>query len=223
MDERDRGRVKALMDRMAGGDGSAVFELEREHGAELRRIVAADLRRFGAAPTREVLDVLTLDACLVIYDVAAGWRAEGGAPPWVWARARIRAMVASSVGIHAVNLDDEHVPDAAPLAASASRDEDDDVAVLRRLAVHDLRVGLLHEALEVVATERSTRILIELSVQRSLGDPSPATTVARTTGMKPDAVRQSVKRTRDRLRQLASADEAFAALHDLALLAREAS
>lgn len=217
MDDHDLGRMTALMQRMAAHETAAIFEFEGDFGAELRRVVASDLRRYGAQPSRASLDALVVDACVVIYDVAGGWRGDGGAPPWVWARARIRAMVASWVGIHTAQLDDERVTFPEPPIAPV--DDNDDIEVLRQLAAKDLRVAVLQDALDAVATHRGSRILIELSVQRSLGDPSPAHTVARRVGMKPDAVRQSAKRTRDRLRALASANEAFADLQDLALLA----
>ena len=48
--------------------------------------------------------------------------------------------------------------------------------------------------------------------------PAGGRTIALAYGMRPDAVRQVVKRTRDRLRALASDDVRFAPLDELALL-----
>jgi hypothetical protein len=49
-------------------------------------------------------------------------------------------------------------------------------------------------------------------VQKHLGDPSPAHTVARETGLRPDNVRQIDRRLRVRLQQLAARDATFAPL-----------
>jgi hypothetical protein len=52
-----------------------------------------------------------------------------------------------------------------------------------------------------------------------MGDPSPAITIAAERGMQAAAVRQVVSRTRRRLHDLATVDERFAPLAELALAA----
>ena len=95
---------------------------------------------------------------------------------------------------------------------------DDDVAPLdaRREPV----CRLLREAFDdAQVSERDRKLLLETQLQASLGDPSPATTVGMLFDMQPPAVRQAVKRTKDRLRRIAEAESRYAPLADLALLA----
>jgi hypothetical protein len=61
-------------------------------------------------------------------------------------------------------------------------------------------------------------LVLEVKVQAGLGDPSPAVTVGRRHGMRPDAVRQAVKRTLDGLRDLARSDVRYARLACLSFL-----
>ena len=58
-----------------------------------------------------------------------------------------------------------------------------------------------------------------MRLQASLGDPAPAVTVGRTFGLRPDAVRQVVKRTRDALGRLAADEHRFAPLAAIPLVA----
>ncbi len=90
--------------------------------------------------------------------------------------------------------------------------------MLAGLAVDDDDARLLKEALERVTSPRNGQIFLEHRVQGSMGDPSPANTVGQRHQMKPDAVRQVVKRTRDRLRTLAAENERFSGLIILAML-----
>ena len=55
---------------------------------------------------RDEVDDLVLDVCLMLADVAAAWRADGGASPWQWAWHRVRGVVSGWVGQHADTLDD---------------------------------------------------------------------------------------------------------------------
>jgi hypothetical protein len=56
-------------------------------------------------------------------------------------------------------------------------------------------------------------------LQASLGDPAPAVTVGRSFGLRPDAVRQVVKRTRDAIGHLAAEDPKYASLAAIPLVA----
>ena len=95
----------------------------------------------------------------------------------------------------------------------------EDLDVLARLAESHPLCALLAEALAQVASPRDQALVIGVRVQRSLGDPSPALTLAGQWNIRPDAVRQVVKRVSDRLRQLAATDDTYAVLADLPLLA----
>jgi hypothetical protein len=114
-------------------------------------------------------------------------------------------------------------PAEAPVALAASEGagagvEADAVSTLRTLAGSRPELRLLQEGLDRVSLPAQQAILLEVKVQAALGDPSPAVTVGQMTGVRPDTVRQTVKRLLDRLRHLATADPYFAPLADLPLL-----
>lgn len=59
---------------------------------------------------------LTMDACMELADLAAGWRRDGGALPWVWAERLLRRLASDFVGQWSVQLDETvlDLPEAAP-------------------------------------------------------------------------------------------------------------
>jgi hypothetical protein len=210
-----------VMGAMAAGDRAAVFVLYEEFGGMIGAGLRRELRAMGIDGVRsDELDGLVIDACFELNDCAGAWRATGGALPWTWAARRLRHVVARHIGLHADTLDDEHlaVPATAEGGAPSGVSEPEEATVLAALAVIDDECALLHEALATVATDRDRALVLELKVQAGLGDPSPAVTVANRNSMRPDAVRQAVKRTLDRIRDLARTDEHFAGLADLAIL-----
>ena len=77
---------------------------------------------------------------------------------------------------------------------------------------------MLREVPNLHNPNRDRAILLEVKLQTDAGDPSPSVTVARDYGLKPDAVRQVVKRTLDRLRVLAEREPRFAGLIELPIL-----
>jgi hypothetical protein len=212
-----------VMDAMAAGDGAAVFVLYNEFGGVIGAALRRELRAVGVDSVRsDELGELVMDACFELNDCAGAWRAGGGALPWTWAARRLRNVVTRHLGVYADSLDDDHGADLRAVEsgtpATSGAPEPEEVEVLRALAIIDDECALLRQALAVVATERDRALLLELKVQAGLGDPSPALTVANRNAMRPDAVRQAVKRTLDRLRHLARTDEHFAGLSCLAIL-----
>lgn len=206
------------MARLAAGDGTAAFSLAMEFSGSIGAAVRTHLADLGVHDVdREELDELVLDVCLMLSDVAAAWRADGGASPWQWAWHRVRTVVSGWVGQHSDALDDALQEVEAPPDAPGS--EPDVEAVFERLAQALPAVALVRDGLAVVASTRDRAILLEVGVQAVLGDPSPAVTVATERGMSPEAVRQVVSRTRRRLRGLAEDDERYAALAELTLAA----
>ncbi|HUQ62272.1 MAG TPA: hypothetical protein VM121_00780 [Acidimicrobiales bacterium] len=207
------------MDAMAAGDRAAVFVLYREFGGMIGAALRREIRAMGIEFVRpEELGDLVIDACFELNDCAGAWRPDGGALPWTWAARRLRQVVIRHIGVLADELDHErllHVSEAPPVSGAQ---EPEEVAVLAGLAALDDSCALLQKALAKVASARDRALLLELKVQASLGDPSPALTVANRNGMRPDAVRQAAKRTLDRLRRLAHTDEHFAGLSCLAIL-----
>jgi hypothetical protein len=218
LNEQQWEQLVSVMARLAEGDRAAVVTLYVEFGRVLTAVVRRHLGRFGVRDiTRDELDGIVLDVCFAIEECAGAWDPSTHVPPWTWAERRVAKVVNRSVGQYADELDDRAfgLPEAsrsggsgevAPLDLLDARDEP--VCRLLRDAFDDARVSA-----------RDRQLLLETRLQASLGDPSPATTVGALFDMQPAAVRQAVKRTRDRLRRIADAEARYAPLTDLALLA----
>lgn len=206
---------------MAEGDRAAIFTLYEEFGATIGAVLRRHIQRMGPERVRpDEVDGLIIDACFELFACASAWDPARGAMPWTWAERRLANLVARAIGIHADELDSDRVADIQePSSGVAAADDTEEGDVLADLAVMDDRCELLSQALAKVASPRNRAVLLEVKVQSALGDPSPADTVGHRYGMRPDNVRQVVKRTRDRLRRLAAEDQRFAPLADLALLA----
>lgn len=212
-------RLVVLMARMADGDRAALFTFYREFGKPVAAAMRRQLGRMGVEHVeRDDLDGLVIDGCMAIAGCASGWSADGGALPWVWAERRLAVVASSFVGQHADELDETYARTvAAPETVTAL--EGDELELLHLIAAQSSEAALLAEALELVTTPRNRAILLGYGLQVSLGDPSPSITVANQHGLEPANVRQVVKRTKDRLRDLASRESRFGPLADLALLA----
>lgn len=208
-----------IMAGLAAGDMVAFTWLIEVHRGDLERTVrklAAD--RYSRLSAEDV-DELVIETALAIQAVARGWRADRGAPPWVWARGRISAAVDRHLSGRWVDeLDDERQAQSEEPPARPAVEEDTSVH-LRRLASKLPEVALLCEGLERVASARDQVVFMELGIQVALGDPSPAVTVGALFGMNPASVRQQSRRTRLRLRALAQAEPRFGPLADLAVVA----
>src|SRR5690606_8573318 len=137
--------------------------------------------------------------------------------PWIYARGRIAAAVDRWIGHWSDPLHADTAEVEEPVHPAAS--EPDTEAVFVGLAGRYPLVALLQEGLERVASPRDVVVFVEHGVQVSLGDPSPAVTVARMYGMQPAAVRQQTRRLRLRLHDLARVDPRFADLASLPMVA----
>lgn len=217
------GRIEALMARMAGGDTGALFELYAGFGDAIGRMLRAEFGSLGVERVDPAeIDGLILDACIDLSGRAGSWDPTRGVTPWTWARLRLRTLVVGYLGQFTDTLPEEG-PAETPAAAmvgggDGALAEPDAVSLLRSLAGRRPELRLLQEGLDLVSAPPQQAILLEVKVQAALGDPSPAVTVGRMTGVRPDTVRQIVKRLLDRLRHLAMADPRFAPLADLPLL-----
>ena len=215
MNEAQWEQLVSVMARMAEGDRAAWVTLYTEFGVVLTGVVRRHLRRFGVEAMRaDEVQGIVIDVCLALADCASAWDPAAGVVPWTWADKRVAKVVNRSVGQYADELDDQVRRLPQPGAASA-RDE-------RAIEVFDGEKGamcrLLRDAFdEAHISTRDRELLLETAVQANLGDPSPASTVADIYGMQPAAVRQAVKRAKDRIRVLASRDPRFAVLADVAL------
>lgn len=222
-------RIAALMHRMASGDESAAFVLYGEFGALLAAVMRRHLGAVGVLhATRAELDGLVIDACLELAACASAWRPDGGALPWTWAGRRLRSLAASYAGIHADELDaetlDHHCLEDDSLDRQAAVPvpggvEPSAFEALVALAEGHPLAALLLDALARVGSPRDQAIVLELTLQADLGDPSPSHTVGAELEVTPDAVRQVGSRMRRRLRELATTEARFAPLAELPLVA----
>ena len=218
--------VAAVMARLADGDTAAMLTLQDRWGPRIRAALKRIIRRRGVRLPNEVLDELVVEAVLVLHDLAPSWSPDGGAMPWVWGEPRLANVVdlyLDQLGPSFDDLAELHV--AAEPAARPGTEEDDVEVVLAALAAAGSAAGAHHEvighlqvALRQVAVDRDRRVFLEVAIQRSSGDPSPANTVAVMYGMTPAAVRQVCCRLRKRLLAYA-AEVPEQGLAELALVA----
>lgn len=217
-------RLTAIMAAMAEGDNDALALLYVEYGDPIRGVVRKELARLGVTHLDAAeIDGLALDVCSDLFRRAKSWDPARDVLPWTWARMRVRTMVGRHVGQFTDPLPDGGPAETAvPPAASAGNDGEDVLVTLDRLGGLRSELRLLHEALDRVSRPAQQEILFEVRMQAGQGDPSPAVTVARAYGLRPDAVRQTCKRVVDRVRYLTDHDPYFAPLADLHLF-RQAS
>jgi DNA-directed RNA polymerase specialized sigma24 family protein len=207
-------------------DEAAVVTLFIHFGDDIGRVVHhLVLRHLASRPGRRLpddeVDDLTLEACFELARVAGGWRADGGALPWVWARARIERVVADHFGPLTVPLADDDDLAATGLdraAAAAVHDDGSFADALATLAEGDSQCALLLTAIDEQLGRDEAEVLFRYRVQQQAGDPSPAHTVGHELGLRPPTVRKRVSRARQRLADAVATDPRFASLDGLALL-----
>lgn len=220
MEKVELEKLADVMGRMAAGDTEAVFELYRDFGGRIAGLLRRQLRRLGVYDIDPYeLDGLVIDTCLMLCKVSGAWDPSGGALPWNWAGRRVVQIVSGWVGQHAVPFDAGRHEAVVIEELRYAESDLEEIEVLRVLKDSHPGCALLFEALERVASERDRGLLLEMRSQEAAGDPSPAVTVGRRHGMKPDAVRQAACRVRRRLRILAATEGRFAPLEDMAILA----
>jgi hypothetical protein len=206
--------LEHVMARLAGGDRSATVDLATAFADDLRRVVRSAAMSAGHRPAADDVDDLVWCAAEVIAAVAGAWRPDG-APPWRYAYPRIAAAVRSNLGPVADSMDAGSRRPEPELAPAPVAPDPDVLEVLAGLVARVPVCALLEEALPA----DSLRLLLDYRVQQSMGDPSPAHTLAADYGLAPAAVRKRISRTCARLRTLATTDHRFAALSDLPLVA----
>lgn len=233
----DEATIAGLMSDIAAGRRSAIWQLHRLADIPVRSRVRGELRRLGVRYDADDLDALVLDAMIAIADIAAGWR-PGGAPPWAWAHHRVVGVVHRWVGTFADSLDglgggdpdgvlgwydarrgtsrpgvDERGSAVDPVDAVAETR-----AGLRRLAATTPLAAALDAALSALVSPLAAAVWLAVVEEAEAGSHHPAVTVGARFGMRPDAVRKTVQRVRQRLAD-ASGDERFAALASLPVIA----
>lgn len=218
-------RLVTIMAMLAADDHAGLFMLHAEFGEHFETAVRYELRRLGVRPSSDDFAGIVIDAVLAVGGCASAWDASRGAMPWVWAQHRIRQVVSAFVGQFSDSLDaaSENTREmvdvrVAEMPAAAPDSGISEIEVLRRVAAGNDVCALLMAALEDVTSQRDREILLAYKLQASLGDPSPANTVGAAFDLKPATVRQVVKRSLDRLRDLAAREPRFAELANLAFL-----
>jgi hypothetical protein len=217
----DPARVAEVMAAVAAGQTGAVFVLHAEFGPSIQSAVRRALRQFGVdGLDPDDLNGLVMEATLAIADAAGSWH-PGGALPWWWAYNRIRQIVSRFLGQFSVAYDPQlHGGLAGDIPQAWMGEEPTMLELIDAMAETDSDVALLRDAFaEVPGSARDREILLVYTNQQRAGDHSPAETVAPMFGLTPAAVRQVVKRTRDRLRTLATTNPRFEPLCEFALVA----
>jgi len=191
--------VMPLMTAMAQGSADALFELIDRFGNELERVVRgilSSLHRRDIARSSDHVASLVVSAGFVLFSRASGWNPDGSLP-WVWAYRSIRAEIVKDVGHPTFEFD----PALGEAVTPDVRNTADHAIDLEALATHHDGVAAWISALDDVASDRDRGVHLEYQVQKRLGDPSPAVTVATMFDLRPANVRQIDRRVRMKLEQ----------------------
>jgi len=189
--------VRPLMTAMAQGSTDALFELIDRFGNELERVVLGilgSLHRRDIARSRDHVSSLVVSAGFVLLARAGGWQSDGSLP-WVWAYRSIRAEIVKDVGHPSFEFD----PALGEAVTGDLRCAGDHAIDLEALATRHDGVAAWISAVDEVASDRDRGVHLEYQVQKRLGDPSPAVTVATMFDLRPANVRQIDRRVRTKL------------------------
>lgn len=210
--------IATVMAELVDGDVAAYEPFYQLATPAVRRLLLAEFQARGIWTDSDRLDDLVGDCLLELIRLAPGWRADGGAKPWRWARQRLVNLAFAGLGFFADDLDD-HDDLAAPSPRTSSVDDDDAWRAFELLTELNRAGRALRCGLERVATERDRRVWLDVLDEQGSGNASPAVTVAQTHGLTPHNVRKICQRVRERLVRLATSEPAYAALLDLLAVA----
>jgi hypothetical protein len=161
-------------------------------------MLRGEARRIDFRIGEEDIFDLTLDAAIDLAKLAHSWRPDG-AMPWVWARARVLALVHGHIGTFADELDDSHLDLEAPPVLPRIEEPRE---VLRQAARRHPAARDLDRRLAAVS-ERDADVWLGVQLEKAAGNRSPAVTVAVDHDMQPAAVRKVVQRVGERLSDVA--------------------
>ncbi len=221
MDTDDEDLCKC-MEGMAGGDTAFLFTFHQRFGPKLAWVVRDILRQMGRIDilaNADEVDGLVLDACEVVFDRSSAWH-PGGALPWNWARQAIRSKVAMVIGHRVVEFDlDSHamsqIIDRASVGSGRVESEAGFLGVEEADLTLDPRARLLDTAIRSVGCRRSQEICWQYGIQKGLGDPSPAITVAQMFAVTPGNVRQIFRRQKAKVAAVIASDQRFETLREI--------
>jgi len=197
METDEPAQLDHVMARLAAGDLAYAVALADRWQRPIGRLVRNVLREMGRrdlADDRDEVAGHVMDACFVIADRAAGWR-PGGAAPWYWARAAIRAQIGRTIGHRCVDLSDHELDD-------PPRSSPVDAVEYDELVQRNPRFASFDDVLRSCTSERDCRIVIEYLQQQAAGDPSPSHTVGQMFGVAPATARQAFSRAMRRVRKV---------------------
>lgn len=220
--KRERAKLVEAMVGVAGGQPEAIGALFEVASGPIRGMILSRFQEAGIWLSGERLDDLVRDLVVELIGLAPGWRADGGALPWVWARGRLLALAYARLGVLADDIEGQP-------SLVADRGNPDDVlagepwapasVVLDRLAAVRPDAALLVKALDTAVSTRDRSVWLEVLAEQAGGNRSPAVTVAQTHDISPDLVRKICQRVRRKVTDLSAGDRRFEPLLELPALA----
>jgi hypothetical protein len=212
-------KLTKLMTLVAAGDRNAAFMLRVQFDRELKAAVRRAATDVGRKLPSDEVEAVATDFCTWLVTHAGAWR-PGGALPWRWAWAHLKALVRHNQGFWPLTAV-EPVEGEAPEVLIAIMDDEDLLDTVAHLAADDQRVAdLLFVLGAASAAPRDIALLLDLAEQSVAGDPSPSHTIAPRYGISADAVRKRAQRTRDRVHCYIAEHPEYADLAELPLLAK---
>ena len=179
-------------------------------------IVHTAIRETGIYVDSERRHDIIQDAILEVGVLSSrSWQPDGGAMPWNWANSRIRSITFNGIGFLSDHLDELNEPPAATPDGTPTPDHRAGRDVLEEL-IDRPAARLLAGVLDRRVSKRNQNIWLEVEMEKQIGNRSPATTVAKTHGLKPDNVRQIYSRVSRALKAEAALDHKLAEVHILA-------
>lgn len=201
------------------GEASAIEDFFEVATPPVRRLALARFQEVGIWVSAGRLDDIVRDLVVELIELAPSWRADGGALPWVWARARLWSLAFARLGPLADDIDDHDLmTDVAPPVDRGAADEAP-IETLRDAARKHAGAALLLEALDHGISERDATVWLDVLSEQAAGNRSPSVTVAQQHDLTPCAVRKICQRVRRRLADLGATDVRFAPLLALPALA----
>lgn len=221
VDRQGFDEVVEIMRRLGQGDEAAMVTLYERFGGPITAAVHHVAGTRGRRLPRDDAQSVVFEVCLELQKVAAAWSPQGGALPWVWARHRVANVVDRELGRWAQPLDEADLAQVEQVPQPVEIDADERAwATFERIVPSHESLRLLHEAFDRSGvSSRDRELYLEYECEKAAGNLAPATTLGPLFALKESAVRQAVRRVRQRLLRLAAVDERFSSLVDLPLFA----
>lgn len=205
------------MGRLANGDMDALAGLAAAATGPIRSMVLNAFQSDGIWVDQDRLHDIIQDSLLELVKLAPAWRADGGAKPWRWARAKLITAAYRSLGHFTDDIED-HLELVGENKA-ATMDDGEPLELLARLAADHDEIAILFDALGIVASDRDRQVWLAVHVEAANGNGAPAVTVAQDFGLTPQNVRKIRQRVQAKLLALAGSESRFAGLFSLEPLA----